>query len=484
VALVFAPSLLASPLEALAESMWPPMGILYLASHLRHRMPGTTIKVIDGCRVGYQRTWDEIAAFQPDILGVSCYTPTAGGAAALSRQAKQSVPGITVVMGGPHVSALPAQTLRVSNADLVVVGEGEETFCQIVQHKQESIPISQTYTLPGIWAIETDGTEQRIHCNEPNHFVRPLDSLPFPAWDLVNLADYRGWFLSKQRPEATILSARGCPYNCTFCSNTVWKSSRPLLRLRSAKNVCDEVEYLCRAHGIREFFDQADEFNNSVKNALAICQELRSRHLGVTWKCQLRVKPFTDELAQAMARAGCWYVHLGIESGNQETIDGVKKHLRLSDVQDTCRLLKKYGIKVLGLLMLYNVWEENGQLRFEDSYLSRKTLDFASSLLDRHLIDYISWSVATPYPGSELYDIALRHNLIDARLLSNWESWQKRELFILSLPGVNRKEQNLVKLKGEWLRARCMLRNGQFKLKDLPFLLKRGLHVLLTSRSK
>jgi radical SAM superfamily enzyme YgiQ (UPF0313 family) len=460
------------------------MGILYLASHLRSRMPKTTIKATDGCRIGFDRTWREIAAFRPDVLGISFYTTTACGAAALARQCKQSMPGTTVVMGGPHATALPLQTLEEANADFVVVGEGEETFCEIVRHRLESAPDHQAYTLQGVWAIEGNGPGKRIHQNPPSQFIHRLDSLAFPAWDLVNLADYRGWFLSKQWPEATILSARGCPYDCTFCSNEVWKSSRPTLRLRSAKNVCDEVEYLYRTQGVREFFDQADEFNNSMKNALEICRELTRRNLGLTWKCQLRVKPFTDELARAMAEAGCWYVHLGIESANQETIDGTKKKTQVADVPDTCRVLKKHGIKVLGLFMLYNVWEQDGRLRFEDSRMSLRTLDFARDLFDKRLIDYISWSVATPYPGSELYELALRHGLIDPRLLRGWELWQKKQLFVMSLPGLNRKEQESVKRKGEWLRVRWLLRNRQFGLKDLPFLLGRGLHVMLSSRSR
>jgi radical SAM superfamily enzyme YgiQ (UPF0313 family) len=483
VQLVFAPGLSQSSLEVLAESMWPPLGVLYLASYLRAKMPEVVIKVTDGCRIGYKKTWDEVTAFKPDILGISFYTTTAHGASALARKVKRSLPGTMVIMGGPHATALPLETLRQSTADLVVVGEGEETLFQIVRNKTEGRPASELYSLPGVWAREMDGSVEEVHENPPAQFIKNLDSVPSPAWDLIDFSDYKGWFLSKKHPEAPILSARGCPFWCTFCSNAVWKSSRPTLRLRSAQNIADEIELLYRRFGIREFFDQADEFNSSHKHALDVCAEIKKRGLGLTWKAQLRVKPFTEELAKAMAEAGCWYVHIGIETGNQETIDGIGKRILLTDVEETCRLLKKYNIKVLALFMLYNVWEQNGELRFEDTQMSLKTLAFARNLVRKRLVDYISWSVTTPYPGSKLFDIARRHSLIHLRFLRDWEAWQKDELFMMSLPGIDRRQQGRVKRKGEWLRVECMLRSRAFKMKDIPFLVKRGVHVLLASRA-
>jgi len=482
VQLVFAPALAESSLEVLMESAWAPLGVLYIASYLRCKMPDVTIKITDGALIGFQKTWEEIEAFKPDILGISFYSMSTHGAMALCRQTKEKFPGTTVVVGGPHATALPLETLRQSHADIVIVGEGEIAFQQLVQAISEGRSKEEIYKLPGVCAIERIGDKEIAHQNCAAPFVSPLDLLPSPAWDLIDFSKYKGWFLSKQSPEATILSARGCPYWCTFCSCAVWKTSRPTLRLRSPKNLVDEIEMLSKKYGIRELFDHADEFNNSLENALEICRELKARNLGVTWKAQLRVKPFTEELAKAMAEAGCWYVHLGIETGNQETIEGVEKRIDLRDVEKTCKLLKKYNIKVLGLFMLYNVWEEKGELRFEDSAASLRTLDFARDLIDKRLLDYISWGVTTPYPGSKLYDIALRHKLIDPRLLDDWEAWQKQEIFMMALPGVTRKEQQRVKMKGDLLRIRCLLRSRNFKLKDIPFLIKRGIHLLLASR--
>jgi len=118
---------------------------------------------------------------------------------------------------------------------------------------------------------------------------------------------------------------------------------------------------------------------------MAICEEIKRRKLGISWKTQVRAHPLPEELIKAMADAGCWYVHLGIESGNPEVLKGVKKHITLEQITDACKKLKKYGIKVHGLFMLFNVWQEDGELKFEDVDMTRNTLSFAEKLVDGKL---------------------------------------------------------------------------------------------------
>jgi anaerobic magnesium-protoporphyrin IX monomethyl ester cyclase len=478
VQLIFAPAILYSSLEVMAERMWPPLSILYIGGYLRAKYPDINLKLTDGCHIGYDKTLLEINEFNPDIVGISFLTTTSAGAMKLSRHIKKVFLDTTVVMGGVHATALPEEVLKESNADFVVIGEGEEPFYQIVRAIKEKANPLVFHNITGVWSLGSNG---QVYKNPPTQFIDPLDSIPFPAWDLINLKAYKGYFLSKQTPEAPQFWARGCPFSCTFCSNAVWKSSKPHLRLRSPENIADELEYLRNEFGIREVFDQADEFNNSLEHALKVCRELKRRNLGISWKAQMRAKPITDELAREMAEAGCWYVHLGIESGNEQTLRGVKKFITLKDVDNACRLLKKYGIKIRALFMIYNVWEENGQLRFEDSQMSINTLKYAKNLIDNKLADYVSWTAAAPYPGSVLYDIALKYNLIKPEFKGNLEAWQKEDLFMMNLPGISRGEQRLVKLRGDWFKMIQMLKNMDFKLKDMPFILKRAIHTIRRS---
>ncbi len=471
--LVLAPSLIYSPYEVLGENMWPPMGILYLSSYLRSKMSAVEIKITDGCKVGYKNTINEIKKFNPDIVGISFYTTLAYGASKLAQEVKKLLPLSIVIMGGVHATALPEDTLKASGADIVVIGEGEKTFSLIVRLISQSKNLSELTSLPGI-CINIDG---KIHQNAPAKFITPLDRVPFPAWDLINITEYKGWYMSKQNPEAIMFFSRGCPYNCTFCSNCVWKSSKPVVRFRSPQDIVDEMEYLKNNFSVKEIFDNSDEFNCNLEHSLNICREIKKRNLGITWKTQLRVTPFTEELAREMAASGCWYVHLGIESGNQKTVDGIKKRVDLKDVETTCKLLKKYNIKVMALFMLFNVWEENGKLSYENMKMTEHTLNFAWRLVKNNLIDYIGWSITTPYPGSELYDIALKYNLLNPAFRDSWESWQKEGLFIMDLPGVRKMDRSRIKLKGEGLRIMCLLKRKYFKLKDVPFLIKRAFHI-------
>ena len=478
VQLIFSPPILSSSLEVLAERMWPPLSILYLGGYLRAKFPHIDLKLTDGCRMGYDKTISEIKAFNPDIVGISFLTTTSAGAMKLSRHIKKMFYGTTVVMGGIHATAFPEEVLKESTADFVVIGEGEETFYQIVKAIQEEANPIVFQTMRGVWSLGSNG---QVYKNPPAQFITSLDSIPFPAWDLIDLGAYKGYFLSKQTPEAPQFWARGCPFSCTFCSNAVWKSSKPYLRLRSPDNICNELEYLRTEFGIKEVFDQSDEFNNSLDHGLKVCRELKRRKLGITWKTQMRAKPITDELAREMAEAGCWYVHLGIESGNEQTLKGVKKFITLDDVENACRLLKKYGIKIRALFMIYNVWEENGHLRIEDSQMSMNTIKYAKSLIDNKLVDYVGWTATTPYPGSALYDIALKYNLIKPEFMSNWEAWQKEELFMMKLPGISRQEQRRIKLQGDWYKMLLMVKHLDFKLKDIPFIIKRALHIMRKS---
>jgi radical SAM superfamily enzyme YgiQ (UPF0313 family) len=478
--LVFSPSAVSTGMESLGENLWPPMGVLYLAGYLRSRLPEVEIRVTDGCRIGFSRTLRDILEYRPDVLGISFYTTQAMGAGRLSRRVKSALPGALVVMGGPHATALPLETLRDSGADLCVVGEGEETFRRIVETAARGAGPASFRDLRGVWSLSRDASgEEVVYRNDPAPFIAPLDAIPLPARDLLRLGDYRGWFISRQVPQTTMLFARGCPFRCTFCANGIWRTSLPLLRPRSPGGIVDEMEHLSRAYGIREVYDQADEFNHSLPHALEVCSEMARRGLGMSWQASVRARPFSDELARLMAEAGCWCVSLGVESANESALRGIRKQISLPDVEAACRALRRHGIKVRAHFMLYNVWEENGELRFEDGRMSENTLAYAERLFREGLIQFITWSVTTPFPGSELYDIALRHSLIREDCRGNWDSWGQDELFVMDLPGVSREERMRLKKKGEWLRIQCMLRNRDFKWKDVPFMLKRGVSTFL-----
>ncbi len=477
VQLVFAPSMVPPVYETIAESMYPPLGILYLAAALREQIPGIAVHAFDGAREGYEATTAAIDRVAPDVLGVSFCTMQTQGAARLCRAVKRYRPSTLVVIGGPHATALPLESLRDTGADLCVVGEGERPMVEIVARVARGATADELRDIPGVWSLD-GGDDGGLIAPPPGPTIEPVDSIPFPARDLLDHRAYTGWYISRRQPEGSILLTRGCNFRCTYCSNAVWQCSTPSLRAREPEAVVDELEQMQRDQGIREFYDQSDEFNHELDYGLAFCEAVRRRDLGLTWKVALRARPFDDELARAMVDAGCWCANIGIESGNDDTLRGIRKAIGVDDVWRTCEILRRHGIVVRGLFMLYNVWEERGELRFEDSAATLRTIDLARRLFEADLLQYVTCTVTMPFPGSPLYDIATRHDLINPRYLRRWDIWLEGDAFIMDLPGIGPRERTRVKRRGEILRARCLLRNGGYKLKDVPLLARRGLQQL------
>ena len=474
---VFAPPIVHPQLSEMSEGMLPPLGILYLASFLRENIQDIEIQATDGLVKALDQTLSEVRSFEPDVLCVSSLTANTLGAYEVIKQAKAENPDLVVIMGGPHASALPEDVLTRSPADVVVIGEGEQTLLELIQLviRAGKLDRRELERIKGIAFLDGEHAVRRTP-------IRPyvdLDSIPFPARDILPRSDYRGYYLYKRTPEAPMMISRGCPADCTFCSNQHWKLSKPFLRSRSAQNVVDEMEELYEL-GYREVQDMSDEFNNDVKNAIAICEEIVHRRLDMTWKTCLRAHPLPEKLVTLMAQAGCWMVSMGIESGNEEALRGIRKFITLEQVEKACTLLKKHGIKVQGLFMLFNVWERNGKLEYESVEMTTNTLKFADRLIDQGLLDYIGWSITTPYPGSELYDIARRHSLIKENLDGNWDAWIRDDPFVMQLPDVSQLEMARLKRRGSIMRAKCMLRSGNIGWKDLGFLAKKAAKVLLT----
>lgn len=463
--LVLAPAQTKPGLSSIMYDNYPPLGILYIAAYLRRHAQDVVLKATDGLLEGWDKTVEEIDRFGPDIVFVSFLTPFALSAYKFVDRLKVDHPETLIALGGPHATALPYEAFEMSRCDVVVAGEGEETSLELVN------AVARHRSLEGINGVYwRNGND--IVANPPRAFIKKLDDIPFPARDLVDMKRYREWFWVKSPPETTILLSRGCPFNCSFCSNRVWKSSRPALRLRSARNIVDEMEHLQNTYSIRSFFDGGDEFNNNVKHAIAICKEIISRRLKVDLKASIRAHPLPEELVSLMAQAGFWWVQMGIESANQATIDGIKKHITLDQVDQALRLLKKYKIRVRGLFMLFHFWEENDVLKYEAAEDSLRTVGYAKKLIDKRLVSCIQSSITTPYPGSQLHRVAERHQLFRNGLDKSYDRWLEDD-FVVRLPGVTLKEASDVYFKASLLRSYGYLRSGTWRLRDIPILARK-----------
>ena len=432
---------------------YPPLGVLYLASYVRKLYEGLEFKVTDAQLKGEEKSLEEFHAFQPDLVGVSFATPHAAAAYRFIDKLKEVAPGILVVCGGAHPSAAPDDVLARSGADIVVAGEGERAFAAIVSDfKEGRIKVGDKRTVIG-------------------SLIENLDDIPLPARDLVDISQYPGWFFRKRAPETHFLSSRGCPYNCFFCSDPVWKVKKPWVRFRSPQNVVDEIELLHKEYGINEFFDQCDEFNANVGHAMAICDEIIKRKLNISWKVQLtaRSRNLPESLIARMAESGCWLVSLGLESGNQRTLDGIGKQITLEEIEYVCRLFKKYRIKIFGLFMVFNIWEENGKLVHEGVRESLNTIDFARTLRRKKLLDRLSCTITTPFPGSPLWDASIEHGLFNEEAAGDWDLWDSAFNQIIQLPGISKRDWQTVRVEGARLQSYVTFSGlRDVNLKNLP----------------
>lgn len=477
--LIFAPPLAKHKYGELNERITPPLGILYLASYLRENIDGVEISVIDGQIEGFDKTLSNIEDFRPDILGLSVHTLVANGAYEVAKRIKAILPETRIIMGGPHCTGTPEDALQKSGADMVCIGEGEQTMLEVAlacRDKMEKKTDVDYSTIDGLAYMRG----QDVVYSNPRQFIPNLDTIPSPARDLIDLKTYSGWYITKRLPETRIVSSRGCPFHCTFCSCAVWKTSKPAVRFRSPKNVVDEIESLMVDYGIQEIGDDCDEFNNNIENACGICEEIKKRNLDISWRTQVRAYPLPEKLVKLMAESGCWQVHMGIESGNDDTLEGIGKKISLQQVRDGCKVLQKYNIEVVGMFMLYNVWEQDGVLKYEDTKKTSNTMKFALSLLKDNLINQVMWGPTNPYPGSKLFGIAKKHKLIKKNLLDDWEAWRKDELYAMKLPGIDPVEQTRMRTRGQYLKFKYLLfSKGKVNIiKDWKFFMEKGLRLI------
>jgi magnesium-protoporphyrin IX monomethyl ester (oxidative) cyclase len=389
-----------------------PLGLMYLAAFLRER--GVQVEIFDAflgikskplgrglfkSGLSEKEIRDKIIEFKPDIVGItSMFTMHSKGAHDVARITKEVSGNILVVFGGSHASAIPDIVLQDSNVDVVVIGEGEETLYEIVK---KFSGYSDLRDILGI-AIREHGC---IKLNPLRPFIKNIDVLPFPSRDLVDMNiyfkdKYRNIF-SMSPPRANVVTSRGCPFNCLFCSiHSIWRHD---WRAFSAKKVCDEIELLTKKFSVREIAFQDDNLTLDKDRMHRICDEILKRRLKIKWCTPNGIAIWTldKELLKKMKRSGCYRLAFGIETGSLKTQEFINKaQLNLEEMKDIIKYCNKIGIWTNATFIIGFPYET-----YEDI---RKTVDYA---LDSDL-DYAIFYIATPFPGTKLYDIYKNEGLL------------------------------------------------------------------------
>lgn len=367
-----------------------PLNLGYLASYLMQVNSDIDISILDceGLRLKYTEIENRIRELKPDIIGITIPTPAFVQGLEVSRIAKRVNKDIKIIVGGPHPTAFPMETTGEETIDISVYGEGELTFIEIVDALQNN------KTLEGIKGLAYKDAGNNVKLNAPRPLISDLDTIPFPARHLLPLERY---FLPPTKRESNkrsgnMLTSRGCPYECTYCmARIIWNKK---VRLRSVKNVVDEIEECVKKYGLGEFNFHDELFTLKRDRTIEICREICRRKLDIAWVCMVRVDYVWEDVLREMKKAGCRKIVFGFESGSQEILDIMKKRTTVEQAIKAVRLVKKVGIKTGGNFMFGNIGETEETIR--------KSIELAKKLNT----DTVAFFIASPYPGTEFYDIA------------------------------------------------------------------------------
>lgn len=448
----------------------PNLSLLYLAAWARQHQRGLEFRYLpQRCTFDdHMRALDEWA---PDVYALSFTSYGMTLAYDLMREVKRRHPAVKVVCGGSHASALPEHVLSQTPADVVVIGEGEQTFLQLLQHT-------------GAWPTGLGGINGLVY--RDGHHVRrtperalidDLDTVPLPAWDLINQRDYVGVSFSQGTPNTEMIITRGCPYRCTFCANPVFRAAGPRYRKRSPQAIAEEVEFLYGL-GYREIFFHSDELNVQHRWSVEVCQALAAlNHPDLSFQTNLRVAPMSEEFAYWLKQANFWMVRIGIESANERVLTGIKKRMSLTQTEYACRLLADHGVKVWGYFLLFQMWEDDGVLRTETVDEVRNSLAFAARLWREGALHYSSWAPSIPVPGAEFYNLARRRGMIDEHYFPSDTNWDPRPF----LPDVSDWQYRYLLARARWLQGAMAVSAGAIEWRNWRAILHRA-RPLVTGR--
>ena len=360
---------------------FPPLNLLTVAGGLLDE--GYQCKIIDLNVIPPKKMYDElekgIQDFKPDVIGITFTSALYSQCMRTISIVKKIAPDALIIAGGAHASSDATSTLRDTQIDIAVMGEGDFTVQEILSNK----PLKD---ILGI-AYKEEG---RIVINPPRPFLQELDTLPYPAYQLIDIQKYKvPHTLCRKNPVACIETSRGCVWGCVYCNKSVFGRN---FRIKSAERTVKEIKQLI-GFGFNEFHINDDMFTTQIDRAKKICQSIIDEGLKIHWNCAngIRVDRVDDELFPLMKAAGCYRVSFGVESGNQEILNNINKSQTLDQIRKAFKLAKKAGIETNGFFMF--------GLPGEKEELLKQTIKFAKELQP----DIAKFDIMVPLPSTPIY---------------------------------------------------------------------------------
>lgn len=409
--------------QRLDYSNYFPQGLLYLATVLKKNNLNVKIldinnfyennlknlnetKVRDSIR---NNIFENFENYMPNIVGLGCmFSGAFKGLKMISKQIKEKFPNIPIIAGGIHPTLFPKEILeKYKEIDYVVVGEGEETLLDLTKHI-----INKKPTVDSIDGIAFRDKKE-IKLNPKTKFIKNLDSLPFPDYNLLDLKNYKmdtsNWYSPKNieiGQPFPIISSRSCPNLCNFCS--MWRVHGKKIRYRTVDNVLEQMESLYNNYNVRYFQFMDDNFTFNKKRTLGICDEILKRKMDIQFDTPngVAVKTLDEEIINSMVNAGLVRISLAIESGSEYIRNKViKKGLKTEKIYEVVEACAKHKDLFINSFFVSGMPQE-----------THETLEETYQMIKKLPIDKFAIFYATPYPGTELFNYCLENKLLQNKI--------------------------------------------------------------------
>lgn len=375
------------------DNFVPPLGILYLASVLKKEE--CEVMIIDK-DPDYFDIVSEVRKFNPEMIGLSFMTPSYGKVHSLCKVLKKEFPNALLFSGGVHTSVMPEHMVDELCLDFAVAGEAEITIAEVVRN------IKNRKSLKGVKGVVFKDNGKVLN-NGPRELVENLDMLPFPDRGLLDFKKeyliYPGIIRGHACKSTTVMSTRGCPYHCTYCGSKLLFGTR--VRYRSVKNLVTELQHLIGKYDIEGVWFADDTFTVNPKRVINFCKMLKKNDISLVWACQARVNTVSDEVLKEMKGAGCVQLDFGVESGSEKILKILKKDTNIPMIKRAFSLAKKYKIRTLATFMVNNPFE------------TREDIEQTFKLAKDISADFTTFFYTTPFPGTELYNLAKSQGWLD-----------------------------------------------------------------------
>ena len=320
-----------------------PLGMVYLGAVARQA--GHSVIGVDGVVLGRPQTIvDRVVACEPDVVGITTVTRDRLAAIETIRGIRQVLSEVFIVGGGSHLSYTAENALQCAGElDAVVVGEGEQTFAELLEHLPGRESLGE---IKGLVYRDGDGGIVR---NDPRPALPEINSLPTPAWDLFPLDQYDFRMIDQDAsPVAGVMTSRGCPQSCVFCANSLNKK----MRFLDASIAVDQLQWLHKTYGVTALNIYDDSFLASKRHAIAFCEELLRRNCRFTWWCGARPARLDAEILHLMRRAGCTCVSFGVETGSDEVLKAIRKNFTTEQVREAMEVVRDIGFEQVKIFLI------------------------------------------------------------------------------------------------------------------------------------